>query len=700
MVSAESMIDKKLLIRANPIYSSPTPKIKLAQDYLNAGNLPIAISLLKEIIASLNDAPNSQLEYTAQLTLGNAYLLQRDYSKAIDNYLSSWKIVSSLPVQPASLAVLNNLSLAYYRQGQDLLLSAQKAADYDQHRQQKEKEVSVTMLQAALDYGAKALELADTSPHSLSKVRAWLNWQKISGSSSPSNYEQQIAILESLPPSSSKASLLIEIADYAQTITEKRNTLNKAVTTAESIDDYRNLSWAWGNLGALAEERGLLSVAIEETEKAIIAAKTVLATDIMYRWQWQLGRIYTTNEETELAQFFYTEAISLIELTKKDLLIGIRNKQVNFTTEVEPIYRQYFKLLIEELADYQKAWFVAELLAKAELESYFGDNCFEEKQSQQIPDNTAIIRSINLDSNTYLMVKLPSEEIKVFSINIATEDLNQLINQWRYQLELPVDNSYRIIGRQLYNLFIQPITQDLTQIKHLVFINDGLLRTIPMAALFDSQEHLIEKYSISYSFGSDLAVNHQHSHQLLAFGISNFTNNLPQLPQVKQEFSAIKEVIGGKFLLNNDFTLNNLRKELDKKYSLLHLATHTYFGGSLENIFFQAYESQISLLELEQILIDEQFQIELLVLSSCETAIGDEDALLGLAGIGIRTGITNTIGTVWAVNSNSSLDLLSSFYKYYAQNNITSADALKQAQLQLIARQLHPYHWSGFINIY
>ena len=59
MVSAESMSNKKLLIRANPIYSSPTPKIKLAQDYLNAGNLPIAISLLKEIIASLNEAPNS-----------------------------------------------------------------------------------------------------------------------------------------------------------------------------------------------------------------------------------------------------------------------------------------------------------------------------------------------------------------------------------------------------------------------------------------------------------------------------------------------------------------------------------------------------------------------------------------------------------------------------------------------------------------
>ena len=382
------------------------------------------------------------------------------------------------------------------------------------------------------------------------------------------------------------------------------------------------------------------------------------------------------------------------------MLIGIRNKQIDFPREIEPIYRQYLKLLLEDSKDYQKSWLIAELLAKAELESYFGDNCFDEKQSRIIPNDTAIIRSIIFDSITYLMVKLPSSEVKVFPVNIEKQDLNKLINQWRYQLEFPVDNSYRIIGLQLYNLLLQPIKQDLEQVEHLVFINDGLLRTVPMSALFDSQKHLIEKYSISYSFGSDLVIEQQQSNQLLAFGMSDFSGNLPPLPKVKQEFLALEKILTGKFFLNQKFTLNNLQKELNQNYSLLHIATHTYFGGSLENIFLYSYERQISLLELEQILLWEQFGIELLVLSSCQTAIGDEDALLGLAGIGIRTGIVNTIGSVWAVNSEYTVDLLVDFYDFYHQKNAISTKALRQAQLNLINRQLHPYYWAGFINIY
>ncbi len=700
MVLAEPIVNKKSLIRATETDYSPGAKVRLAQDYLNAGNLPQAISLLQEAITSLNSSTNPQLEYTVQLTLGNAYLLQREYDKAIDNYLSSLQIASSLDNSVASLTVLNNLSFTYYRQAQDLLFSAQKAADFDESRQQEQIEQSNEMLQEAVATAQKALDLADTSPDSLSKVRAWLNWQKISGDSSVSNYEQQIQILSGLPLSSNKARLLIEMSDYADTVEQKINTLNLAVTTAKSIDDYRNLSWAWGSLGALEEERGFLSLALEKTQKAIIAAEKVLATDIMYRWQWQLGRIYTTLEKTELAEFSYQEAISLIELTKKDLLIGIRNKQIDFPREIEPIYRQYLKLLLEDSKDYQKSWFIAELLAKAELESYFGDNCFDEKQSRMIPNDTAIIRSIIFDSITYLMVKLPSSEVKVFPVNIEKQDLNKLINQWRYQLELPVDNSYRIIGLQLYNLLLQPIKQDLEQVEHLVFINDGLLRTVPMSALFDSQKHLIEKYSISYSFGSDLAIDQQQSNQLLAFGMSDFSGNLPPLPQVKQEFLALEKILTGKFFLNQKFTLNNLQKELNQNYSLLHIATHTYFGGSLENIFLYSYERQISLLELEQILLWEPFGIELLVLSSCQTAIGDEDALLGLAGIGIRTGIVNTIGSVWAVNSEYTVDLLVDFYDFYHQKNAISTKALRQAQLNLINRQLHPYYWAGFINIY
>ena len=677
-------------------------QIQLAKDYLNAGQSLLAISLLQKIIALYPRDSNSQTESLALFTLGNAYMQMGDYSQAIDNYLlSNSSFLSSPNLLVSELAILNNLSLAYYQQGQDLLQEADNIASFDDVIFQQKKQESEKMQIAALSTASDAIKLASSAPNSLSSVRAWLNWQKINGNSSPSDFNQQMTRISSLPPSSSKARLLIEMAEETDATTEKIRTIEAAISTAEAIKDYRTLSWAWGANGALFLSRGLFSQALLHTSLALNYAEIVFATDIMYRWQWQLGRIYTASKMPEQARLAYSQAISLIELTKKDLLIGIRRKQVNFTKDIEPIYRQYFKLLVEEFVDYEEAWHIAELLAIAELESYFGDNCFGERTSSfQTKSDVAIIRSVIFDDTTYMMLKLPSNEIKVYRVKIAAGDLNNLINQWRYQLEFPRDNAYRIKGQQLYKLFIQPLVSDLSGINHLVFVNDGNLRTVPMAALYDNGKHLIEQYSISYAISSNLENNTQHNNQLLAFGISEFPNNVAPLPAIKQEILGIKQVIGGQFFLNQDFTENNLEKELEKPYSLLHLATHSSFGGSLENIYLQAYNKKISLLELEEIFLSNKIALQLLVLSSCETAIGDEDALLGLAGIGIRTGISNTIGSVWAVNSSSTVDLFVHFYDYYTQENTTSSEALRQAQLQLINRQLHPYHWSGFINLY
>lgn len=679
-------------------------KLQLAKNYLRSGNLPEAISLLQEIITLVKTSSNYPLEYTARLYLGNAYLLQGDYARAISTYLASGELVSNLPDNTEPIAVLNNLSLAYYRQAQDLFVSAQKSADYDEQIQQKEQQQAEKSRESARQYAQQAVEIAAVAPYSLSSVRAWLNWQKISGISSPSDYGQQLEILLSLPPSSNKARLLVAMADY--TTTEKIVTLKKAVSTAQKIDDYRTLSWAWGTLGALAENQGLFSAALKHTQKAQLAAQKVLAIDIMYRWQWQLGRIYTALGKTELAQFRYNEAISSIQLIKDDLLLGIRRKQINYSEEIEPIYRQYLKLLFkEEQSLIPKAWAVAEMLSQSELESYFGDNCFVELEQKQKPNDVAVIRSLIFNETTYLMLKLPSEEIKVFPLKIASKDLNNLIKQWRYKLEFPIDNTYRIIGQQLYELLMQPIEHNLAQINHLVFINDGLLRTVPMAALYNGKKHLIEQYSISYAFSSDLEISkEQNKNNLLAFGLSNSLNRVDSLPAVKQELVAIEQVLNpsikGTFLLNEDFTLTNLETEMFKEYSWLHLATHSSFGGSLDNTYIQVYDQVIPLKKLEQILIKDEFSLQLLFLSSCETALGDKDALLGLAGIGTRTGVQATIGSVWAVNSASTVDLVVNFYDYYVQENIPSAEALKQAQLKLINKQLHPYYWSGFINIY
>ena len=659
-------------------------QIKLAQDYLNAGNLPTAIALLKKIILDLKTSPNAQLEYKARLTLGNAYLLQGEEPRALEAYLSSFSLASN---EREKLTVLNNLSLTYYQQEQSLPLETRKSA-----QRGKQPPARATAQQA--------LEVAAAVPPSLSTVRAWLNWQKINSNYHPPDYQQQLTILLSLPPSSDKARLLVEMADY--TATQKITTLKHAVVTAEKSEDYHTLSWAWGTLGAIAEQKGLFSAALKQTQAALHAAETLLAEELMYRWQWQLGRIQAVLGQTELAQLAYSQAIASVQLIKEDLLISIRRKKIDFAEVIEPLYRQKLELLLSE-SNYQKAWSIAELLTQSELESYFGDNCFGAKQPKRQPTDVAFIRPLIFEHTTYVMLKLPFGEIKVFPAPIAAADLNDLINQWRLQLELPIDNTYRITGQKLFELLIQPLARDLAQIKQLVFINDGLLRTVPMAALYDGRQHLIEQYSISYAFSSDSdpeISQQQHNNKLLAFGLSASRHNSTALPRVNQELQVLRQLAPGNFFLDRDFTSTNLGKELSQEYNLLHLATHSSFGGSLEATRLQAYDRDISLLELERILLNDPLALQLLVLSGCETAIGDEDALLGLAGIGIRTGIPATIGSIWAVNSASTSDLFALFYDYYLQENLSSSSALRQAQLELIARQPHPYYWSGFIHVH
>ena len=680
--------------------TNPLAQLTKAKKYLKSGDLSAATSLLTEMIPLVKT--NIALQYQVYFYLGNAYLLQGQYQKAIDTFLINQELS-----QTTSLAVTNNLFLAYYRQGQKLLLEAQQAGNIrNRQLEQQQRKQADKMLKKAHLSAQNAISIARNSPQSLSTVRAWLNWQKISENFQPYDYQLQLEILRSLPPSSGQARLLIEIADYTP-ITNQTTVLEMAIASAQAIQDYPTLSLAWGTFGALAEAQEQIALAQTYTLQALKAAERQLSVELMYRWQWQLGRIYQAKGQVSSAIGAYSEAISLIELIKEDLLIEIRNKHINWTEEIEPIYRQYLSLLLSR-ADYQKAWAISESLSQSELESHFGDNCFtlntEAKQLSPQPQGVVLIRSIILQKTTYLMLKFPGEKIKVFPIKIAAEDLNNLINQWRYQLEFPRDNSYRVIGQKLYQLLIEPIAQDLERIEHLIFINDGLLRTIPLTALYNGHEHehLIEQYSVSYAVSSyDLSItNSVTNNNLLAFGLTNSLNNYPALPQVEAEILALKKITKGQFFLNQEFTTTNLEQKLAQKYSSLHLATHSSFTGNLETTYLQAYDRHISLLELEQILLDEKFRLQLLVLSSCETAMGNEDALLGLAGIGIRANIANIIGSLWAVNSNSTVELLVNFYQSYFLENITSAEALRQAQIRLVARQFHPYYWSGFINIY
>ncbi|AVH66667.1 CHAT domain-containing protein [Nostoc sp. 'Peltigera membranacea cyanobiont' N6] len=252
--------------------------------------------------------------------------------------------------------------------------------------------------------------------------------------------------------------------------------------------------------------------------------------------------------------------------------------------------------------------------------------------------------------------------------------------------------SYLISSQQLYKWLILPQEAELQKqgIKNLAFVMDAGLRSIPLAALHDGKQFLIEKYSIgmlpSLSLTDTSYVNLKNS-QVLAMGASEFAQDQNQNPleAVPIEVSTIVQKLWkGKFLLNKDFTLENLKAQRRQNpFAMIHLATHVDFvSGDSSKSYIQLYNTKLRLDQVRQLGWNKP-PVELLVLSACKSAFGDEQAELGFAGLAIQTGVKSAIASLWYVSDAGTLGLMTEFYSQLKTAPI-KADALQQAQLAMI----------------
>jgi CHAT domain-containing protein len=227
----------------------------------------------------------------------------------------------------------------------------------------------------------------------------------------------------------------------------------------------------------------------------------------------------------------------------------------------------------------------------------------------------------------------------------------------------------------------------------LVFLPDIGLRTTPMAALHSGQEFLVEKYSIglmpSLSLTNTLYTDIKKS-QILAMGISQSTQGQIPLPAVPIEISTlVSRLWSGKLLLNNQATLENLiRIRRQQPFGIIHLATHADFiPGPMSNSYIQLWEDKLRLDQLRQLRLNEP-QVEMLVLSACRTALGDEEAEIGFAGLAVLAGVKTSIASMWAVDDTSTTALMTKFYESLKTAPIR-AEALREAQIAMATGQVY-----------
>jgi CHAT domain-containing protein len=277
-------------------------------------------------------------------------------------------------------------------------------------------------------------------------------------------------------------------------------------------------------------------------------------------------------------------------------------------------------------------------------------------------------------------------------------------------LEKRTTNQFLPHAQQLYRWLIQPLEEELVaaNVSTLVFVPDGPLRTIPLAALHDGQQFLVSRYALAITPGLDLTdprpLDRSHP-QVLAAGLTQAVQGFPPLPQVSAEITGLNKLMGGRALLNGDFAMDKLERELKgEKFSIVHIASHGQFDNRADATFVLAFDGKLTLDRLDRLIGLFKYRnepLELLTLSACDTAAGDDRAALGLAGIAVKAGARSALATLWSVNDEVSAELVLEFYRQLQSPLVSRAQALRRAQLKILGTPPyeHPGYWSPFLLI-
>jgi len=228
-----------------------------------------------------------------------------------------------------------------------------------------------------------------------------------------------------------------------------------------------------------------------------------------------------------------------------------------------------------------------------------------------------------------------------------------------------------------------------------------------MSALYDGKEYLIQNFKIATTLGlnlTDPASLRIDRAQLLLGGISDAVPGYEALPGVAQELTEISSIMGGDKFLNEEFSLGEVSKKLAVGgYSIVHFATHGVFADQYTDSYLLTYDGKLTLGRLQNTVGKRRYldkPLELMVLSACETAVGNDKAALGLAGVALKAGAKAAIASLWLISDEGTTRLMTHFYKELAEGK-TKAEALQAAQLDLVSDQVysHPNFWSPFLLV-
>ncbi len=570
----------------------------------------------------------------------------------------------------------------------------------------------------------------------------------------------------------------------AQPTQQTLDLLNRAKSIAQATQDASTLTFVAGNIGHVYECQKDYDRALYWTQKAQLSGQI---QENPYLWHWQAARIFKQQGNLTSAFAAYEVAVRSLPNIQGGLAIVGSDVPVDVRNHAERLYREFVELQLDQaiashpesaphpesaaaptdpqaapsaplpllpLASSLSSPLNAALetldhLHVVELQNYLGDDCTLEpvvKPIALIDQKTAVLSSILFRDRVALILTRPDASHHTRSrmhwLTVPPTTVTAKVNQLRLQLEKRSDlaNNYRQPAQQLYDWLIRPFLADLTDIETLVFIQDGILRSIPMAALYDGHQFLMQQYAVANTLSLTLInPTHMDHNQLrvAAFGLTQPARiegdvAFDRLTYVTTEIQRIIATLpGSRGLFDGDFTRDRLQQELQRTNTpIIHLATHGKFGidsrdsflvtgnritpsalasqpenhpvAADKNVPKDFYNETITMNQLYDMIRQRQSNnpVELLTLTACETAVGSDRDALGLAGISLQAGARSAVASLWQVDDQATSTLITDFYRAL-QTGQSRAKALQHAQIHWLQQHpdSHPGYWAALILV-
>ncbi len=746
---------------ASPIYQATGSQFKLGSIYASLGDYSRATEQFQQMLKKAQSIKHSLLEAQSWNLLSQIAFLQQKPQEALEFAQRGIAVAQKNQLLSYAFANYESLSRAYgeLRKEQEAMASAQKALSIARQLKSQSSEKRALALIASLHYRFKRPD------------DALLNYEAALAINSNSQRRDLLAQTNNSTIYTGLARIYADrnqpvtaIAFYKQAIngiqtkrqkfqtlpTDLQKSFLQATIDFGSVkvsDIYRQFADLLLSQGGILEAQQVLELLkIQEIQEFDRTTRAKISSD---------GKVILSEAEKLIIEGEkFKSYLALIQRVRECREVQCSETERSKLTELQEKARsEYEKTIAEINADIEKR---AEKDKKEFLDP--GNALSSKARTLLSNDDRAIIYSLVTNDRIWLIVATKSATLRTFEISVSREKLSKTVGEFRIAMEKCQQSTctqadtqaVQQISKRLYDwLFPAELRKEIPpeKIKHLMFSLDRNIRYIPMSAMFDGKNYLIENYAISSITTVDRPENQEFpkvNTSVLAMGASQFPNGLPRIPYVELEINEIVKskpedpqgIYPGSKFINRDFTIQNLKNSLIDR-NILHLASHGVFRLNSPPYIALADEN-LSLPEIRKLPLD---GIDLVVLSACQTALGgrtDEEGveISSLASAFLEDNRAKSVmASLWNVDDISTSLLMREFYQTLAKTTpqapITRAAALRQTQQQFLKGEItskdakklrsrasimvlpaalqrepnqtpdyrHPYYWSPFVLI-